>query len=76
LILAALGLGAIALGRTLLRQQGQVTGRSEGPLLDELVQDPQCGVYIPKSQAISRVVNGERRFFCSRACVKLYGKGH
>jgi len=38
-----------------------------GPV-DEMVQDPNCQTYIPKSSAIRKNVGGETYFFCSQAC--------
>jgi hypothetical protein len=37
---------------------------------DELVQDPHCGVYFPKSTA----VRGGGQCFCSRECLEAWGK--
>ncbi len=36
---------------------------------DELVEDPQCGVYTPKSTAI-KGANGH--YFCSTECAEAY----
>ncbi len=40
-------------------------GSKEG---EELVKDPQCGAYFPRSEGVSLVVDGETRHFCSPAC--------
>ncbi|TAL17723.1 hypothetical protein EPN96_04160 [bacterium] len=45
--------------------------RPAGAVKDELVQDPQCGVYIPKSSALKR---GDGRYFCSRECLEAWEK--
>jgi len=42
-----------------------------GPV-DEMVQDPNCLTYIPKSGAIRKSVGGETHFFCSQACVDAF----
>jgi len=34
----------------------------------ELVQDPHCQVYIPKTDALRRSVRGTTYYFCSREC--------
>ena len=38
----------------------------------ELVQDPSCGVYIPKATAVA---GPKGRFFCSEECRDAYGRG-
>jgi YHS domain-containing protein len=38
----------------------------------EMIQDPMCGVYIPKVKAIEGRVKGEIRFFCSPQCLENY----
>ena len=35
---------------------------------DELVQDPSCGVYIPRREAIRHRVGKKEVFFCSEEC--------
>ena len=37
----------------------------------ELVQDPQCGVYVPKETAVR---GADGRFFCSPACRDAFEK--
>ncbi len=45
------------------------TGPSgESEVLDVMVQDPQCGTYLPRHEAIRAWARGEERFFCSEAC--------
>jgi YHS domain-containing protein len=39
---------------------------------EEMVRDPQCGVYLPKSSAISNRRAGEQLFFCSEECERKY----
>jgi hypothetical protein len=43
--------------------------RPAGAVKDELVQDPQCGVYIPKSSAVK---GSDGRYFCSGECLKAW----
>jgi YHS domain-containing protein len=38
----------------------------------EMIQDPMCGVYIPKVKAIEGRVKGETHFFCSPQCLEQY----
>ena len=42
------------------------------PKGEDLVQDPFCKTYIPKSQAYAQVIEGQERFFCSRECCEKY----
>lgn len=39
------------------------------PAIDDiLVQDPVCGAYVPRSQALHRQQDGKEFFFCSEKC--------
>ena len=40
----------------------------------ELVRDPQCGTYVPKTRAIAVVRGGETLYFCSVKCRDEYGR--
>lgn len=56
------------------RKAGPMRGR--GPLLKgEMVQDPACGLYLPKENAVRARVGGETRFFCSDQCAERYRRG-
>lgn len=35
---------------------------------EEMVQDPQCGTYLPRGDALSKTVQGQKYYFCSAAC--------
>ncbi len=39
---------------------------------EEMVQDPVCGCYLPKSQALSLSSKGKRIYFCSEECFQKY----
>ncbi|MDF1535397.1 MAG: PP0621 family protein [bacterium] len=52
------------------RSPGDDGGRGE-----EMVRDPVCGVYVPKSRSVSRRTVGEKVYFCSRECEKKYSAG-
>ena len=44
--------------------------------VEEMVQDPVCGTWVPAGQAIIMNEGRERRFFCSPECRDKYlGKG-
>ena len=42
------------------------------PLVDEMVQDPYCSVYLPKKEAIRANIQGEVYYFCSKECLKKF----
>jgi YHS domain-containing protein len=48
---------------------GHETRPAEG---GEMIQDPVCGIYIPKVKAIEGRVKGETHFFCSPQCLEQY----
>lgn len=43
-----------------------------GELGDEMIQDPQCGAYFPRSTGVSARVDGQRMLFCSEKCRDEY----
>lgn len=43
---------------------------------EELIKDPQCGVYFPASEGVSMEVKGEKIYFCSDECKKKYLSDH
>ena len=56
-----------------VRLSGGTENRNTGSgPVDEMVQDPNCLTYIPKSDAIRKSVGGETYFFCSQACVDKF----
>ena len=48
--------------------------RAAGPqeVSEEMIQDPVCGCYIPKSQAFTLSHRGKKLYFCSQACSHKY----
>ena len=47
-------------------------------IVDEMVQDPFCKTYIPRRDAVRRVIQGQEYWFCSDDCAAKYeleGKG-
>lgn len=44
----------------------------KGGDVDEMVQDPQCGTYIPKRDAVQMLIEGRPQLFCSEECAKQY----
>jgi YHS domain-containing protein len=44
----------------------------DGAVIDEMVRDPVCDTYIPRREAVSRVIGGQEYFFCSETCAKKF----
>ena len=45
---------------------------------EDMVEDPFCGTFIPKSSALEKKSGGEKLYFCSKECWQRYrdeGKG-
>jgi YHS domain-containing protein len=38
----------------------------------QMVQDPVCGVFVPRESAVTETVRGERHYFCSRDCASAF----
>ncbi|MDT8440202.1 MAG: hypothetical protein RQ723_00900 [Desulfuromonadales bacterium] len=43
---------------------------------EEMVHDPQCGSYLPRSTALQDRIDGQTRFFCSENCRQHYRQTH
>jgi len=39
---------------------------------EDLVQDPQCGVFFPRSEGLASAVGGRVIYFCSKDCRDKY----
>lgn len=79
-----IGLAVFILYRVLKRwlagppAAGQGAGPAKGTpreVVDLMVQDPQCGVYLPQHEALKVVARGQERYFCSEACRDAYLAG-
>ena len=66
--------GAYMLLRKLLAPtQRTATPSAETPRpVSQLVQDPQCGVYLDVNDAIQRTVGNGKVFFCSESCANAW----
>ncbi|RJR47529.1 MAG: YHS domain-containing protein [Deltaproteobacteria bacterium] len=42
---------------------------------EELVQDPVCGTFIPRRDALKGQKDGQDYFFCSEGCLKRFRRG-
>ncbi len=45
------------------------------PQPDVLVQDPVCGTFIPRQEALKFTKDGQDYFFCSEGCLKRFQRG-
>jgi uncharacterized protein len=55
--------------RSLVRSKLRVSGKhASDPTGEEMVLDPQCRSYVPKSDAVAQ----SGRYFCSRECARQY----
>ena len=46
--------------------------RNTTSVIDEMVQDPFCETYVPRREAIRRVIDGKEHFFCSKECADKF----
>ncbi len=44
----------------------------DGKVIDEMVQDPFCKIYIPRREGIRRLIKGREFIFCSRECADKF----
>lgn len=42
---------------------------------DTLIQDPICGTFIPRKEALKILKDGKEYFFCSEGCLKRFRRG-
>ena len=40
----------------------------------EMVQDPNCQIYLPRAEGIERLILGKTHHFCSEKCADIYEK--
>lgn len=62
-----------------LREMFTLTGPTQQapkmPQPDILVQDPVCGTFIPRQEALKFTKDGQDYFFCSEGCLKRFRRG-
>jgi uncharacterized protein len=54
------------------KQDKKIHRGRDGRVIDEMVQDPYCKIYIPRRQAVRRVYEGNEIFFCSEECADRF----
>jgi len=71
LILALLGFVAYSFYTMLRRAMtggGPPAPREKTRQGEDMVRDPQCGTYVPRGDALEKIVNGQTHYFCSARC--------
>ena len=43
---------------------------------EQMVEDPQCGTFIPLGDAVQAKIDGKQYYFCSRECLNKYREKH
>ena len=49
-------------------------GRRPPRAAEQLVRDPVCGTYLPRTRALTTGSGAALRYFCSEQCREAYGK--
>ncbi len=57
------------------RQRARFRQAGGGEVIDVMVQDPNCGTYLPREQALKAWAFGQQHYFCSEACRDAYLRG-
>ena len=52
--------------------KAKITRGSAQRIVDEMVQDPFCGTYVPRRESVRQVIQGKELFFCSDECAGKY----
>ncbi|WP_303722902.1 hypothetical protein [Malonomonas rubra] len=80
LILILLGFVGYSMIQGIIRPREKKSGwkkpRSRSHQGEEMVEDPQCGTFIPIGEAVSANIDGKQLYFCSKNCLKEYKKAH
>jgi len=69
-ILILLGILYWLVKRAFFPPKSRAAGSQE--IGEEMIQDPVCGCYIPKSQAFTLSHRGKKLYFCSQGCSHKY----
>lgn len=63
---------AYRLAKAIIKPKEKISRRENGGVIDEMVQDPQCKMYVPRREAIEKSINGKTYHFCSQACAARF----
>lgn len=53
-------------------EKKEQTFRRQGQIIEEMLQDPVCGTYVPAGQAVTLTRAKETLYFCSEECREKY----
>jgi uncharacterized protein len=69
-----IGLGYLLVQLLFPRRRGprQAGRQARTSIAEEMVRDPVCQLYLPRSEAIRRKVQGREYFFCSPGCLDKF----
>lgn len=54
----------------------KVSTASVGEIDDVMIQDPVCGIYVPKGNSVGLQYKGQELFFCSQECKDKFIDSH
>jgi YHS domain-containing protein len=74
ILVLIIGLGYLLLQLLFPRRRGPRETDRQRPtaIAEEMVRDPVCQLYLPRSEAIRRNVQGREHFFCSPGCLDKF----
>jgi YHS domain-containing protein len=60
-----------------LQQGKEYQQKTKSDIIDEMVQDPVCKIYVPRREAFKKTFGGKEILFCSKECAEKFefGKG-
>ena len=58
--------------KALLAPKGAASDAPQRRSGEETVQDPICGVYLSRDDAVVGTLEGKRHYFCSMACLEKF----
>ncbi len=58
--------------KAVIAPKDRISRSESGGAIDEMVQDPQCKMYIPRRQAIEKTMDGKSYHFCSDECATKF----
>jgi len=65
---------SIMFGAIAHQQSEPLQHNKQQTVIDEMVQDPNCGVYFPRKEGVRARIKGEELLFCSKACKEKFLK--
>jgi uncharacterized protein len=54
------------------RTRWKTRGQAPTAVTEEMVRDPVCQLYLPRSEALHRKIRGQEHFFCSPGCLDKF----